>query len=162
MSERRRFQFSIWNLMLMVLLWAVLFWNARQNVQGGPGVWIGAVVIGIAPAIGALVAGWKGMGQGLGWFLVVYVIGLAIVGIVWGLGFLIQAVSVGAVAEPGPWSLGAAAVMVSFLPAVGAIVSWRRGSEFWFDTAVVLAILSVFLVFIGCVAVFVLRVAFHR
>src|SRR6478752_9180787 len=95
----KRFQFSIWNLMLMVLLWAVLFWNARQNVQGGPGVWIGAVVIGIAPAIGALVAGWKGMGQGLGWFLVVYVIGLAIVGIVWGLGFLIQAVSVGALAE---------------------------------------------------------------
>jgi hypothetical protein len=162
MDERKRFQFSVWNLMLMVALWSVLFWNARQNVQGGAGVWIGAVVIGIAPAIGALLAGWKGMRKGFGWFLVVYVIGLAVVGIVWGLAFLIQAVSVGALAEPGPWSLCAAAVMVSVLPAVGAIVSWRRGSEFWFDTAVVLAILSVFLVFIGCVAVFAVRVTLHR
>src|SRR5262245_57130787 len=162
MDERKRFQFSMWNLMLMVLLWAVLFWDARQDVHGGPGVWIGVLVVGIAPAIGTLVAGWKGMGQGFGWLFLVYVIGSASALSVWLLAGFIEADLDGAPELPHAWSLVAALMTVIGPLAVGAMVSWRRGSEFWLDTGVVLAVLSVLLVFMGCLAVFVVRVAFHR
>ena len=65
MDERKRFQFSVWNLMLMMVPLAVVFGLASQAPDKNWVVWLSAVVIGGGPAVGALVGGWKGMIRGL-------------------------------------------------------------------------------------------------
>jgi lipase maturation factor len=63
----RRFQFSVWNLMLMMVPLAVVFGLASQVAEKGWVVWLCAVVIGGALAVGALIGGWSGMRRGFSW-----------------------------------------------------------------------------------------------
>lgn len=62
MTERKRFQFSIWNLMVMMVPLAVTFWLASLAREVGWAVWLVAIGVGIGPAVGALIGGWNGMG----------------------------------------------------------------------------------------------------
>lgn len=78
--SRRRIQFSIWNLMLMMIPLAVVLGLASQSLEKSWMVWFSAVVVGGGPAVGALIGGWKGMIRGLlltiGWLLLPVVMGL--------------------------------------------------------------------------------------
>jgi hypothetical protein len=67
MVERKRFQFSVWNLMLMMVPLAVVFavWSVVARNQSGKGALALTTLVGVGGAIGALVGGWKGMRKGL-------------------------------------------------------------------------------------------------
>src|ERR1051326_2380200 len=84
MDGARRFQFSVWNLMLAMVPLAVVFWLARASGAGWV-VWLLALYVGCWPAVGALIGGWSGMGIGLAWLFVVslYVYVVAGVVIMW-------------------------------------------------------------------------------
>jgi hypothetical protein len=61
----RRFQFSVWNLMLAMVPLAVVFGLASQVNAAGRMVWVVAALIAAGPAVGALIGGWKGMAGGI-------------------------------------------------------------------------------------------------
>lgn len=127
----RRIQFSIGNLMLMMVPLGVVFWFARQASEERWLVWLVALSIGIWPAIGALMGGWKGMGQGLVWFVRMYLVSAAIGGLVLLLAMCIQAVSGVDVSGPQVWSVGVAALLLGIGPAIGAARGAWPGVRIW-------------------------------
>jgi len=88
MDARKRFQFSVGNLMLMMVPLAVVFAvvSVVMRTQAGQGALVLAVLVGLGGAIGALVGGGEGMRKGLlrglGLFIVVAAVNVVIVGIV--------------------------------------------------------------------------------
>src|SRR5262245_25414942 len=127
MDERKRFQFSVWNLMLAVVPLAVAF-SLASLVRGAPlWVWVVAAVIGIGPAVGALVDGAKGMGRVVAWsaVVVVYSYAFLLVALVWS--YLVQAV-IGSEPRPRLWSVCVPFLAIMTGAAIGARREGRMGA----------------------------------
>jgi hypothetical protein len=126
MDERKRLQFSVWNLMLMMVPLGVVFGLASQAGSLAPAVWILGLYVGCFAAVGALVGGLRGMLLGLGWFAVANIVLGAVL-------FLLStlAIFVGAIAgvvrmSVEGWSIGVA-MCVAVAVIVLAMVRGFRG-----------------------------------
>jgi hypothetical protein len=122
MDERTRFQFSIWNLMLSMVPLAVVFSLASLARDAGSWVWFAAVIVGVGPAVGALVGGLAGMGRVVFWTVLVAVWSPAVL-------FLAYLVQPFISDELGPQLWG---VCVALSPVIGgAVIGARRGGRRW-------------------------------
>jgi len=156
MDGQRRFQFSVGNLMLMMVPLAVVFGLASLNSGAGWGVWVVAVTVGVGPAVGALVDGWNGMVRGFGWFLMValHVYASAFMVMIWSCLFTVAA---GEGAEPQAWSVCGALLLVGAGPVIGGVKGGWKGAMKGFAVGMALMMAMFFVVLVGIVAVVLVR-----
>lgn len=120
--DGRRIQFSVWNLMLMMVPLAVVFWLASQAGSALDWkIWAACLYVGCGPAIGALVGGWRGMKVGLGWIVVGQFFVLAFVACVVDVAYLIQ-FGAGEGASLQVWSVGLAVLALGEIPLIGVVI----------------------------------------
>src|SRR5262245_8258976 len=131
MREQRRFQFSVGNLMLMMVPLAVVFGLASQAGPLAPAVWILGGYVGCWAAVGALVGGLRGMLLGLGWFVVVNIGFAGALELLFMLAIYIDAIAGKVPATPEGWSVGVAVLLLGVGPAIGAMRSGWRGAQAW-------------------------------
>src|SRR5262245_11645071 len=126
MDERARFQYSVGSLMLSMVPLAVVFGLASLASRAGWMVWVLAVIVGIGPAVGALVGGWNGMGRGFGWFLIVglCVYASAFMVMIW---TYLLAVAAGQGDGPRTWSVCGALVLGGAGPVIGGLKRGWKG-----------------------------------
>jgi len=131
MDERKRFQFSVGNLMLSMVPLAVLFGLASRAGAVDVRVWIALLYVGLWPAAGALVDGWRGMLRGLGWFVVGTVVVGVLLELIFMLSLYIEAIAGVTPATPEGWSVAVAAVLLGVGPAIGAVRGGWRSAQVW-------------------------------
>jgi hypothetical protein len=156
MTERVRIQFSVWNLMLAVVPLAVAF-SLASLVRGAPWwVWVVAAVIGIGPAVGALVGGSNGMGRVVAWsaVVVVYSYVFLLLALIWSC--LVQAV-IGSKTGPQLWSVCVPLLAIMAASAIGARKDGRMGALRGLGMGVCLVVATIVVLFVVFMAMLLMR-----
>jgi hypothetical protein len=156
MDERRRFQFSIGNLMLAMVPLGVVFGIASLAREAGWAVWLVAISAGIGPAIGALVGGWDGMGRGFGWFLIASMCAYASAFMVMIWSCIFTVIFTGSM-HSQTWSVCAALLLVSAGPVIGGMKRGWKGVLNGLAVGMAVMMAMFFVVLVGIVAVVLVR-----
>lgn len=154
MDGRKRIQFSVGNLMLMMAPLGGVFAVVSQTSETSWGVWLCTALLGGALAVGALVSGWTGMGRVLLWLGVASLYAYVVAGVVIMWSGFAQAL-VGAAGRPlQMWSVCGALLLLG----VGMVIGARKGgARRGVDMGVWLVIFSGLGVMVVCVATIWIR-----
>jgi len=142
--------------MLAMVPLAVVFGLASLAREAGWAVWLVAISVGVGPAVGALVGGWNGMGQGFGWFVIasLCVYASAFMVMIWSC--VLTVIFTGSV-HTQTWSVYGALVLVGVGPVIGGLKGGWKGVLNGLGVGMALMMAMFFVVLGGIVAVVLVR-----